>query len=115
MKKILFLFSVVSSFLFTACSKDVEDRLPGTWNFETTHVDPKETVFSKGTMTFNEDGSGFEESDGDTENFTWKIDESSKLIFNEFFSFTNEVNEKDKQVFSGDNLNDAEFTLTLTK
>ncbi len=88
--KRLFLFLTVAA-LFTSCSKDADEVLPGTWD-----------TSDGGTVTFNDDGTGstmgseffsvdFDDNDLDTftwslsgDNLTWEYSDSTSSFSAEF-------------------------------
>jgi len=83
----------------------LEERLIGTWNSEET-ITTKSPLAdisesSEGTMTFNKDGSGTKVYDNEEESFTWTVNSSNELIINDEVTMSNDVNEVDKQEFSG--------------
>lgn len=129
MKIKLGLIVSVVALMFTSCSNDVEDRLPGTWNavvVQTLSVQSYTTTLT-GSMTFNEDGTGTStfENDPDSDSFTWTLDDDGNLSMedgdwgiNDNMKLSNDTNEEEKQVFSGSTSIPnvpADWLLTLTK
>ena len=83
----------------------LEEKLIGTWNSERSLTMKTQlgdfSESSDGTMTFNKDGSGTEVYDNEEESFTWTVNSSNELIINDEVIMSNDVNEADKQEFSG--------------
>ena len=122
MKKIAILFSIFSIILITSCTKELEDRLPGTWDFSSSYKYAEMTETITGLITFNEDGTGTLTTDCDgcdgTSSFTWTSNSEGDLIIDGDETYTNEVNKKKEQVFIGIDAvggNTAETELRLTK
>ena len=122
MKKIAILFSIFSIILITSCTKKLENRLPGTWDFSRSYKYAEITTDTwTGSITFNEDGTGTETIDCDscdaTDSFTWTSTSGEYLQFNGDDTYTNEVNKKTEQVFKiiveyGGNTSERELRLT---
>lgn len=118
MKKLGLFFAIVSSLLLTSCSKDVEDNLPGTWNATVTQTVLTQSISFSGTMTFNEDGTGSSVLDGDSDTFTWSLNDEEELTIDNDLTLGNDTNEEEKQVFSGTQVDGGvsyDVLLSLTK
>ena len=53
MKNLGKLVFVLSIFLMVGCSKDMESRLPGTWDFSQTYSYSNQSMTVSGSITFN--------------------------------------------------------------
>ena len=86
------------------CSKDMDSRLPGTWDFVMVTSFSGASTEQKGSMTFNDDGSGKLIPDGGQEQaFEWTANADKGFTLNIGGSvdvYTNTKNEKKKQEFN---------------
>lgn len=104
-----FFRSLVLCFLYLSacsCNREVEDRLPGQWNYNESGTKTviyngtttTEEYTNTGTMTFVDDGSGTKTHNNISTSFTWiTVPDSVKITFEEqalnFF-----VKENDKEI-----------------
>lgn len=112
MKNLGKLVFVLSIFLMVGCSKDMESRLPGTWDFSQTYSYSNQSMTVSGSITFNEDGTGTVTPSGSsTMDFEWTSNEDKSITI-DGESFTNTKNKRKEQEFT--NSTGDEF-LSLTK
>ena len=116
MKNLGKLALVLSIFLMVGCSKDMESRLPGTWDFVMVTSVSGSSTEQKGSMTFNDDGSGsLTPLGGQEQAFQWtsNADTGFTLTLNSAVDvYTNTKNKKKEQEF---NNSTGQVVLSLTQ
>lgn len=116
MKNLGKLALVLSIFLMVGCSKDMDSRLPGTWDFVMVTSVGSSSTEQKGSMTFNDDGSGKLIPDGSQEQaFEWTSNADkgfTQTVGGNVQVYTNIKNEKKKQEFNNAT---GQVALSLTK
>ena len=100
MKKIYKTFLICLIFTISSCSKDIEDRIVGTWSFSNEYqINGDIVATSSGSYIFYEDHNGIAEVENDDPvAFKWEMIDENILEF-ETIRYTNILNEKDKQEF----------------
>ena len=121
MKKLVVLFSMFAVILMTSCTKEVGDRLPGTWDLDYSYTFAGISESASGSITFNDDGTGtvtLDLEDSETEAFTWVSNSDGDLTIDGDETYSNEVNKKKEQVFTRSESEDGisiEVEMKLTK
>ncbi len=99
MKNLGKLALVFSMFLLVGCSKDMESRLPGTWDYSTVVTFSGMSTTSTGSMTFNDNGTGSATQTGSTATaFEWTSKDDESITLNGEV-LTNTKNKRKEQVF----------------
>ena len=112
MKNLGKLVLVFSMFLLVGCSKDMESRLPGTWDFTTVYSVSGQTANITGSVTFNDDGTGSYTPTGlPTQAIVWTSKDDESITINGD-TYNNTTNKRKEQVFVSEGGNE---TMTLTQ
>ncbi len=123
---LLLLSSLTLIATFSSCTKDVEDRLPGQWNYNETGTSTttydgnlsSQDINRSGIITFNEDGTGSLNVDATLQSITWTAsNDSVKITDNEqLLDYAVLTNDKTLQVWEGKHTetgNDFTFVKTV--
>lgn len=94
--KLALLFSM---FLLVGCSKDMESRLPGTWDLTVVVSYSGLSDTTTGSITFNDDGTGsITETGGSAEAIIWTSKDDESITINGEL-LKNTKNKRKEQVF----------------
>lgn len=128
-KTILSSLCAVTVLLFTACTKKLADRLPGTWNVAEVKSEPasgsnSSTSNNVGTMTFEGGGTGSYNltffGNAVNGNFTWVASDNNANVTLSGFNvvsgaYTVITNKNNKQVWQRLDSNGDKYTYTLER
>jgi hypothetical protein len=88
MRNYTLLFVIISFFLFSSCSKDIDDRIIGSWQLENAwkqklfNRDYFQTGYENGIFTFSENGNATYIDGSDTLTGYWRSDRQNRRYYN---------------------------------